>query len=175
MNVELTTDITADDLTFIRDLYFNSFPPEERRPWENVANPADNKRPELFAVIADGRLAGMVTLWTFDRFAYVEHLAIDPALRGGGIGSAAMRVLIEKVGKKPVVLEIEPPVAERPETIRRRDFYRALGFDTIDTRYIQPPYTPKLPPVHLHVLATTILPAGSTARTLHTEVYGKKD
>ena len=175
MNVELTTDISAEDLTIISELYLNSFPAEERRPWEAIASPAAGKRPELFAVIADGRLAGMLTLWTFDRFASVGHLAIDPSLRGRGVGSAAMRKLIEKTGRKPIVLEIEPPVPERPETVRRRDFYRALGFETIDTGYIQPPYTPDLPSVHLHLMATTILPAGSTARTLHSEVYGKKD
>lgn len=175
MNVELTTDITADDLSILRELYMNSFPTEERRPWDDIAGQSQRRSPELLAIVADGRLAGMLTLWTFDRFAYVEHLVIDPALRGHGVGSDAMRSLIDRTGVKPVVLEIEPPVAEHPETIRRLKFYRSLGFSTIDTDYIQPPYTPGLPAINLHLLATTILPAGSTARTLHNEVYGKKD
>lgn len=174
MYVELTDTITPNDLEIIHRLYLDSFPPEERRPWNNIASPSDRQKPELFAIIADGRLAGMLTLWTFDRFAYVEHLAVDPSLRACGIGSAAMRELIRKVGRKPVVLEIEPPVAERPETIRRHDFYSALGFVTIDRQYIQPPYSPELPSVQLHLMATTVLPPLSTSATLHREVYGKK-
>ena len=114
MNVELTTDISAEDLTIISELYLNSFPAEERRPWEAIASPAAGKRPELFAVIADGRLAGMLTLWTFDRFAYVEHLAIDPSLRGRGVGSAAMRKLIEKKRRKHILIYIDTQRAEPP-------------------------------------------------------------
>lgn len=175
MNVELTTDITGDDLTILRDLYINSFPAEERRPWDDIAGQAERRAPKLYAILADGHLAGMLTLWTFSLFVYVEHLAISPSLRGHGVGSDAMRNLIDRVGEKPVVLEIEPPVAHHPETVRRLNFYRSLGFSVIDTDYIQPPYSPGLPSINLHLLATTALPAGSTARTLHKEVYGKKD
>ena len=175
MNVELTTDLTADDLNVLNDLYSSSFPAEERRPWGSIVSPATAGCPELFAIIADGRLAGMLTLWSFDRFAYVEHLAVDPGLRGSGIGSTAMRELIEKVGNKPVVLEIEPPVDSLPETVPRHNFYRSLRFDTIDTGYIQPPYSPGLPSVPLHLMATTALPRISTAATLHSRVYGQND
>lgn len=171
MNVELTSDITLEDRAFLGKLYEASFPASERRDWHLIGAPGRQGRPNLFAIIADGHLAGLLTLWTFDRFAYIEHLAVHPAFRDQGVGSDAVRQLIEKVDPLPVVVEIEPPVASNPTTVKRADFYRNLGFVTIDDSYIQPPYGPGLPSVRLHLLATTTLPSISTADTLHREVY----
>ena len=173
MNVELTTVVTPDDLSLLHKLYEDAFPADERRAWRLIESPSKTGCPELFAIIADGHLAGMLTLWNFERFSYIEHLAVAPELRGKGIGAEAMRQLIEKIGNRPLVVEIEPPTAARPETVRRRDFYSRLGFSTIATDYIQPPYSPELSSVAMHLMATTILPAQSTAATLHREVYGK--
>ncbi|MDE6702582.1 MAG: GNAT family N-acetyltransferase [Muribaculaceae bacterium] len=173
MNVELTTVVTPDDLSLLHKLYDESFPAEERREWSLIESPATAGCPALFAIIADGHLAGMLTLWNFDRFSYVEHFVIAPDFRGKGVGSEAMRQLIEKIDNRPLVVEIEPAVDSRPETIRRRGFYSQLGFSTISTDYIQPPYTPSLPSVPMHLMATTILPSQSTAATLQHKVYGK--
>lgn len=171
MNIELTTDITPDDLIILKDLYINSFPAEERRDWDLIVSPSTEGHPRLYLILADGKIAGLLTLWIFDRFAYIEHLAVDPALHGGGIGSSAIRLIAEKLDNKPIVVEIEPPTEKIPQTIRRRDFYSRLGFVTISTDYIQPPYAEGLPSVPLHLLATTALPPASTASTLHREVY----
>ena len=172
MNIELTTDITAADLALLENLYEQSFPVEERRPWQLIANPAKKDCPKLFAILADGHIAGMLTLWTFEHFAYIEHLAINPDLRGKGVGSEAIKELIAKVGMKPIVVEIEPPTEPLPDTQRRLDFYTKLGFQAIATDYIQPPYAATLPSVPMHLLATAILPVGSTTTTLYKEVYG---
>ncbi len=173
MNIEITPDITAADLALLENLYQQSFPAEERRPWELIVKPAKKDAPKLFAILADGHIAGLMTLWIFDRFAYIEHIAVNPVLRGKGIGSEAIRLLADKVGMKPIVVEIEPPTDAKPDTQRRRDFYSALGFKTIATDYVQPPYGEGLPAVAMHLLATAILPPVSTAATLHSEVYGQ--
>lgn len=173
MKVELTDIITTDDYSLLKNLYEEAFPADERRDWSLIISPAKAGCPSLFGIIADGHLAGMLTLWNFDRFSYVEHFVVAPAFRGKGVGSEAMRQLIEKIGNRPLVVEIEPPTSERPETLLRRDFYSRLGFSTISTDYIQPPYSSELSSVPMHLLATTILPSQSTAATLHREVYGK--
>ena len=173
MNIELTPDITAADMPLLEKLYEESFPVEERRPWALIADPSKKDCPKLYAIIADGHIAGMLTLWSFDNFAYIEHLTVNPSLRGKGVGSEAMRQLIEKIGMKPLVVEIEPPTENIPDTLRRLDFYTKLGFQTIATDYIQPPYTASLPSVPMHLLATAVLPVGSTSSTLHHEVYGQ--
>lgn len=171
MNVQLTSQLSAADLALLEKIYLTSFPEEERRPWHQVCHPEKAGCPRLYAILADSHIAGLVTLWRFERFAYIEHLAIDSSLRGSGIGSKTIKCVIEEIGGQPLVVEIEPPCDKHPETISRHKFYKRLGFDTIDTGYIQPPYTEGLPSVALHLMATTTLPAGTTARTLHSEVY----
>lgn len=171
MNVELSTTVTPGDLKILHRLYEESFPADERREWHLIVSPAASGCPVLYAIIAGGQLAGMLTLWTFELFSYVEHLAVDPSLRGKGVGTAAMRQLIDLIGHRPLVVEIEPPTPAQPATIRRLDFYSRLGFSTISTDYIQPPYAPSLPSVPLHLLATTPLPTHSTISTLHHQVY----
>ncbi len=171
MTTEISTDISKQDLPMLEKLYTDSFPAEERRPWKSVVNPESPYGPQLHAIITDGRIAGFLTLWRFERFAYIEHLAIDPAFRSKGSGSSAVRLICELCGMTPVVVEIEPPVESAPDTMRRLAFYRRLGFETIDRDYVQPPYSPGLPSVPLHLMATAVLPPASTARTLHTHVY----
>ena len=171
MNVELTPDITAEDREFLGKLYEESFPAAERRDWNLIGAPGRKGQPYLYAIIADGHLAGLVTLWTFNRFAYIEHLAVRPDFRGHSVGSDAVKLIIEKVDPLPVVVEIEPPVESEPLTVKRAKFCSRLGFVTIDSSYIQPPYGPGLPSVPLHLLATTVLPANMTAATLRNEVY----
>ena len=47
----------------------------------------------------------------FADFVYVEYLAVDPDIRGGGIGARILSQLRDGV-RKPVVLEVEPPFNE---------------------------------------------------------------
>ena len=173
MNVQLTSTLSPADCDILEKIYTGSVPEEERRPWSDICRPATPGCPRLLAFLADSRIAGLITLWRFPRFAYIEHLAIDNSLRGSGIGSLAIRCVIDEIGSLPLVVEIEPPVASQPQTVSRHKFYTRLGFSTIDTAYVQPPYAPGLPSVSLHLMATTVLPSASTARTLHTRVYGR--
>lgn len=174
MNVQLTTTISADDLGLLKQIYETSFPVEEQRPWQSIIDNSRNSAPRLYAIIAGDQLAGLATLWILDRFAYIEHLAVAKNFRGMGVGSQAVKLILEDVEKLPVVVEIESPTASRPETVDRLKFYNRLGFVTIATDYVQPPYAPGLPSVPLHLLATTVLPAGLTTRALHTLIYGQK-
>lgn len=171
MKVELSTDISEEDLCLLYKLYTATFPPEERREWQKIASPSSPGRPALFVILADGKLAGMLTLWDFDTFSYIEHLAVHPDFRAMGVGSQAIKLLQEKIDGRPLVVEIEPPCDTAPQTISRKIFYERLGFSTITSDYIQPPYAPGLPPVGLHLMATTVLPVGSTTKILHKEVY----
>ena len=69
----------------------------------------------------------IVFYWEDDRFLFLEHIAVERALRGRGYASDALRILKNK--NKPVILEIEPPVDEKTE--KRYSFYRKNGFSII--------------------------------------------
>lgn len=168
----LTTDISEADLAIIKDIYFNSFPESERRPWEQIVSPGAPGEPTLYGIICDGRLIGMATLWHFDRFVYIEHLAVSNTLRNSGCGTAALQRILEIAGDKPVVIEVEPPTGADPMTARRIGFYRRNGFEIIDRGYVQPPYSPGLPEVGLYLMSTAPFPPHAAASTLHSRVYG---
>lgn len=173
MNIGLSTDITPSDSKLLEQLYIGSFPAEERRPWQSIVSPVNPHGPKLYAIIANGKIAGLATLWLFDDFAYIEHLAVSPEVRGSGIGGNVIKKLRQLAGKREIVVEIEPPTATQPDTIRRRNFYISHGFEVIDTNYVQPPYSPELNEVPMHLMATAPMAPHKTGRTLHTEVYGR--
>lgn len=163
----------ACHLAAARALYEGAFPPEERRPWQSIVEPLSEVGPRLHIIsLADGSAAGFVTVWLFDRFIYVEHLAVDPAVRGGGIGALTLAEL-EKIYGLPIALEVEPPADDNPMAIRRIGFYRRCGLEVLDFDYIQPPYSENLPSVPLLLMATPGAPEPSEiAERLHKEVYG---
>lgn len=169
----LTTP-TAQHIKAAETLYLESFPPEERRPWQMILSPESQYGPKLQLIIVDDQFAGMVTTWHFDQFIYIEHLAVNPKVRGRGIGAELLSVLSAQVGK-PIVLEVELPNEAEPMTIRRINFYTRNGFTLLDYDYIQPPYSPELSEVPLKLMTTEpALDPKLITRTLHTQVYGIK-
>ena len=163
----------ACHLAAARALYEAAFPPEERRPWQSIVRPESEAGPRLHIIsLSDGVAAGFVTTWHFGGFVYVEHLAVDSCVRGGGIGAAALARL-EEIYRLPIALEVEPPSDGNPMAARRIGFYKRCGFDVLDFDYIQPPYGKNLPSVPLLLMATPGTPEPVViAETLHREVYG---
>lgn len=161
---------TGADETFVRGLYFASFPAEERRPWESLWLPNAACGPSALVIESGGVPAGFFTVWHFGSFRYIEHFATDARLRGSGIGSEALRALVQS-DAAPVVLEVELPGANDMAS-RRIEFYRRNGFETLDFHYIQPPYAPGLPELELLLMATGSVDVREVARTLHRKVYG---
>lgn len=171
--INLTSQLTEADLAVIKRIYDASFPVEERRPWETIIKPAKAGCPTLYAILSDGHIVGMATVWTFGRFAYIEHLALDGSVRNRGLGSEALSAIIDTVSPLPVVVEVEVPTDNDPMTRRRVNFYARHGFQVIDPYYVQPPYADGLPEVELYLMANAPVSPVETTYTLHTEVYGK--
>lgn len=178
--ITLRDDIPADILGTLRDIYLDAFAPEERRPWDAIVTPAVPGQPRLRAIYAGDTPAGMVTTWDLGGVTYVEHLCINPAARGNGLGAAVIAALIDDARTglpdgaahpAPLLLEVEP-AGSTPMATRRIDFYRRCGLDVIDTTYIQPPYAPGLPSVPLWIMSTdTALDPAPLHTLLHTRVY----
>ena len=166
------TPLDPADLAAAEALYLASFPPEERRDWQQIADPA--LMPRLLGVYDDAAaLAGFITIWPFDTFIYVEHFAVDPSRRGAGIGATAIE-LLRRQSELPIVLEVEPPTHPDPMAPRRIRFYERCGLHLLDYDYTQPPYATGLPSVPLRLMTTdpTLSPR-TIETTLHTRVYQK--
>lgn len=125
-------------LDLIERTYTDSFPEVERRDFSLVRKLLeDEPRFVMYALSVEDCYVGFITAWQFDRYTYVEHFAIDPAARNGGIGAKAMTLFFALCGT-PVVLEVEMPVDELSK--RRIGFYERLGFKLDHHVYLQPPY-----------------------------------
>lgn len=122
----------------VQSTYTASFPETERRDFYLFCRLVeDNPDFEVLVILKNEQYVGFLTYWNFHDFVFVENFAIDEAARGGGIGSITMRESLKLMGRK-VVLEVETVVDEL--TLRRVNFYEALGFTLHEKDYKQPPY-----------------------------------
>lgn len=159
--MKLRSDISEAEFEALMQLYVEAFPPEERRPLEEMP-PADAAY-RFYAI--DG--CGLLSTWEFEDFTYIEHFAIRAELRGSGIGSAALAAL-----RGNLILEVEPP--HTGTTARRRiAFYKRNGFRLLNIAYVQPPYSKDLPSVELRLMVRgAISDIDAAIRTIHRRVYG---
>lgn len=160
----------------VRRIYETSFPVDERRDYDSLLQLVEQEEAfNLEVVYRDDVVVGFISSWHFDAWRYVEHFAVEAAVRGCGIGQEVLRRFLDS-DVKPVVLEVEPPT---DATSRKRiEFYKRQGFRLHDSyRYIQPPYDPSKNPVEL-LLMTCNAPCDcdldALATLLHRRVYGVK-
>ena len=113
-----------------------SFPESERRTYagqkELLADP-------YYRLITEtdnnNQIVAFLATWEFSLFRFVEHIAVNPVMRGSGIGGKMMIAYIEE-SKKPILLEVEHPDTELAQ--RRIGFYERLGFHLNPFEYVQP-------------------------------------
>lgn len=88
----------------------------------------------------DGGVQALIASWDFDDFVFLEHFAVDPACRSGGIGGQMLDAMLARCGKR-VCLEAELPETEL--AARRIGFYERHGFTVnADYAYFQPALVP---------------------------------
>ncbi len=115
----------------------NAFPYEERRDFQDYEIYFKNKHFKPFEIVDSTKAVGLVNLWLFESYIYIEHLLIDPELRSGGYGTKAIE-LVKKLYKKPIILEAEAPETEIQ--IKRIRFYEKSGFKINPYSYLQPSF-----------------------------------
>ena len=129
-------DLTREDFSSIWRIMEPSFPRDERRPRDEQLAIFD--QPEYHAYgarDADGTLIGFLTTWNLDDVVFVEHFAVNPACRNGGVGSAMLSALIAQTNA-PICLEVELPETEMAR--RRIAFYERNGLFYNEYPYVQP-------------------------------------
>ena len=95
LNLEIVTASDKESLSYIESLYLDSFPPDERRPFEQiVAMLREDSVFVLRLLCDDGRRVGFISCWQPD-LAYVEHFAVSPKKRGGGWDSCRRSLLCD--------------------------------------------------------------------------------
>ena len=153
-------------------LYEHSFPIEERRPWASILIKNKTKDFDFFVLQDGGLFVGIISIWQFECFDYIEHFAISEELRGKGLGSEVINIVKQKYNK-PFVLEVELPT--NLETVKRIRFYERLGFKTLEGLYMQPPYTKDLENVRMNIMTNgEKLSFDYIKQTLYCKVYNRQ-
>lgn len=119
----------------VEALLENSFPPEERRSIDEIAQRVNGPFLSLLTAEEMGRVYGMLTVWDLDDFTFLEHFAVAPEKRGRGLGTMFLDFVAEH-WDKPSVLEVEYPTGYMER--RRIGFYERNGFTLNDYPYLMP-------------------------------------
>lgn len=136
IRIQSVDDKYADELT---ELYLEAFAENQRHTKEDFRQLLNtNNQFNCNAVLMNNELVGFFHYWDFDVFLFLEHIAIEPPLRGHKLGEKVIN-LVRTFARKPLVIEVEQ--AENSEYgARRIEFYRRLGFEIVPFLYLQPPY-----------------------------------
>lgn len=129
-----------------------AFPANERHTAKGHLAEFDAPEFHSLCYVPDG-LHGFINYWELDGFVYVEHFAVQPELRGQGIGAELMTELRTRVGNVALVLEAEPP-QDSMMAQRRIAFYERLGFKLNPYEYVQPAMAKGESPVPLVIMSS---------------------
>lgn len=120
------------DLRRIKRLYRAAFPRDERKPFRIVPRQIKDGDAELFALESEGEFAGFALVATAieAEIVMLSYFAVEERFRGRGIGSAALKTLIERYSESRFILEIEAvnvPCDNLEAREKRRRFYLNNG------------------------------------------------
>ncbi|MDR6552002.1 GNAT family N-acetyltransferase [Paenibacillus qinlingensis] len=119
-----------------------------------------------------GQLLGFLASWNWSTFRFVEHIAVNVAIRGGGIGKRMLMKYMSSAST-PIVLEVEPPTTL--DATRRIEFYKRCGFHLNRFPYAQPPLREGQAMLPLHIMSypnpLTESEFNPCKEVLFTEVY----
>jgi len=137
MNFVKLEDYDSQEFKEAWKIYESSFPLDEKRTFEVQKKILRNNLYDFFAVKKNDTLVAIITVWRFQEFLFIEHLAVIDFLRGKGVGTDLLKEYLSKTNEK-IVLEVELPNTET--ATKRINFYEKIGFKLNSFNYIQPPY-----------------------------------
>lgn len=119
-------------------IYIDSFPEHERRRISSHSAACDNEQFHTQIAVENGNLMAILFFWKYDGVIYVEHLAVNPAMRNRNVGTTVLSEFIEANAGSSIILEIDPPIDEISQ--RRLKFYQRIGFIENTYQYTHPSY-----------------------------------
>ena len=143
-----------EEIQFSKDLYEKSFPIEERRDFSLVLDIYKTDLLSLNLIYDNETMVGILNIWDFNDFLYIEHLAVSEQYRNRKIASKVLEQL--NTQNKLIVLEVELPNDELSK--RRIDFYQRNSFSIQPYPYFQPPYRKGEERIKMHIMTNTQKP-----------------
>ncbi len=161
---------SPEEINFSKDLYEQSFPIEERRDYSLVLDIYKTDSLSLNIIYDNQTKVGILNIWDFNDFLYIEHLAISKQYRNRQIASKVLEQLNSQ--NKLIILEVELPNDELSK--RRIGFYERNSFTIQPYFYMQPPYRKGEKGIKMHIMANTQMPINKTIYEKIIKVVEKK-
>ena len=158
--------LEKQDFSDIYDLLEASFPHSEFREREAQAALFDKAPYRVYGLREGEKLLALCALWELPGWRYLEHLAVAPEARNGGLGG---RFLDGLTADRPCVLEVELPETDLAR--RRIGFYRRHGFAWNDYAYMQPALRSTESPIPLRLMTRNAPLPEAEFHRLKEEIY----
>ena len=115
----------------VREIYRASFPREERMPFFLMCLLAKMPQTQFLAFREGEQVCGFAYMAVLDGMEFLLFLAVDPALRSRGYGSAILREIAALYPDCKRLVSIErcdAPADNAAQRLRRRQFYLRNGY-----------------------------------------------
>lgn len=166
----LLKKLSQENVAFCKNIYTSSFPNKERREWEDIISLNSTSYFSFFEITFENISIGIISIWQFDNFIYIEHFAIEKELRNKGFGKKTIELIKQNISAS-IVLEVEIP--DNDIAKKRVNFYKRCGFSLLPNQYTQPPYNSTLPSVEMRIMTTISLDFETIKSTLYKRVYNQ--
>jgi GNAT superfamily N-acetyltransferase len=160
-------NLTLATQPFVRSLYECSFPPYERRHWEQLLSMLSLPNMQVTIAKQENEPIGFAVYWKINSWYFLEHLAIHPVHESKGFGTAFMQWLLQQSGNH-LLLETELPTDEKGR--RRIYFYEKLGMRIAPFSYQQPPYRRGETTPAMHIMSAPAIVDENIFRHLTTTI-----
>ena len=123
----------------IYEKYTKLFPKEEQRSWKKIKKTYEEGIEKFYKIIENDTIIGFFMLEKIDKEHpyYIDYFAIFKQYQNKGYGTQAIKkLLLEIVKEQGICFEIEKEEKNNPITIKRANFYKKLGFKSIDSEFL---------------------------------------
>jgi GNAT superfamily N-acetyltransferase len=190
--MELTFELllTADDprLKEVSRIYIQSFPADERKPFQLLKQQVSSGKSRLWIATANGEvlLMALYSQLSNPDFSLLEYMAVSPKARNQQVGSQFLAFLLNQFrdSGQYLLLEIEHPEQgdNQPQRKKRLDFYLSNGAYLLQNVPYKLPSFGSIQPIDMLLLIAPQYGNGqipgalvqSLARSIYTDLYGKK-
>lgn len=115
-------------------LYRKTFPPAERKPFSAILKKYRAGSTDIWCILEENRFLGFASTMNSPQMVMLDYLAVRKQHRSCGIGSIALRQLMQHYADRAFLLEIENPYEPGPDQLlrqRRKQFYVNCGMEPL--------------------------------------------
>ena len=115
-------------------LYRCSFPRAERKPFALILKKYRAGMTDIWCIERDSVFLGFSATMNSPRLVMLDYFVIRRRCRGQGIGTAALKKILEKYADREFILEIESPFEpgiDQEKRQKRKQFYVNCGMEPL--------------------------------------------